>query len=101
MEQGGFRTDAPTAPQLALHLLFSPAVRSKWKLRTFDVKTAFLSGEEQTRDIYVEPPKDGLPGVPKGSLLKLVKGVYGLKEAPRLWDLKARDLITQCGWKEL
>ena len=41
VEEGGFRTDAPTAPQLAFHLLRSNAVRRKWWLKTFDVKTAF------------------------------------------------------------
>ena len=30
-----------------------------------------------------------------------MKDVYGLKEAPRLWYLRARQLITQCGWEEL
>ena len=90
-----------TAPQLALHILFSLAVRRQWRLRTFDVTTAFLSGLEQERELYVRPPSDGLPGVRQGSLLKLVKGVYGLKEAPRLWYLRARQLITRCGWQEL
>ena len=69
IEEGGFRTDTPTSPQLALHMLFSRAVRNGWRLRTFDVTAAFLSGESQTRDIYVRPPKDGLPGVAPGSLL--------------------------------
>ena len=100
-EDGGFRTDAPTCPQIALHLLFSKAVRARWKLKTFDVSSAFLSGEKQTRDIYVRPPIDGNYNLEKGSLLKLEKGVYGLKEAPRLWYLKARSLIQQAGWKEL
>ena len=63
-EDGGFRTDSPTAPQVAFHLLCSEAVQRGWKLGSFDVKTAFLSGEAQSREIYVRPPKDGLPGVP-------------------------------------
>ena len=101
VEEGGFRTDAPTTHQLAMHLLFSKAVRAKWDLRTFDVNTAFLSGKEQTRELYVRLPPDGLPGVPHGSLLKLIKGVYGLKEAPRLWYLRAVELIRESGWTEL
>ena len=63
-EDGGFRTDSPTAPQVAFHLLCSEAAQRGWKLGSFDVKTAFLSGEAQSREIYVRPPKDGLPGVP-------------------------------------
>ena len=101
VEEGGFRTDAPTAPQLAFHLLCSNAVRRKWRLRTFDVKTAFLSGKQHNREIYMRPPPEGLPGVPPGSLLKIVKGAYGLREAPRLWYLKAREVILSCGFEEL
>lgn len=52
---------------------------------TLDCKTVFLTGKQHDRDIYVRPPSDGLPGVPPGALLKLVKGAYGLREAPRLW----------------
>ena len=101
VEDGGFRTDAPTAPQLAFHLLMSYAVRRQWHLRTFDVSTAFLSGKAHNREIYMRPPPEGLPGVPPGSLLKIVKGAYGLREAPRLWYLKAREVLMECGFEEL
>ena len=49
VEEGGFRTDAPTAPQIGLHLLLSYAARNKWKLKSFDVSTAFLSGKYHDR----------------------------------------------------
>ena len=73
----------------------------KRKLGTFDCKTAFLTGKDHDRDIYCRPPKEGLPGVPDGSLLKLVKGTYGLREAPRLWYLKAREILLEAGFEEL
>ena len=100
-EDGGFRTDAPTCPQLAFHMLCSQAVIKKRRLKTFDCKTAFLTGKEHDRDIYCRPPKEGLPGVPPGSLLKLVKGAYGLREAPRLWYLKAREILKEAGFEEM
>ena len=100
-EDGGFRTDSPTSPQVAFHLLCSEAVQRHWKLTTFDVKTAFLSGEQQEREIYVRPPKDGLPGVPADALLQPLKGVFGLKEAPRLWYLAARKKCEEAGFEEL
>ena len=76
-------------------------MRQRWKLQTFDVKTAFLSGKDNDRELYFRPPKEGLPGVPPGSLIKIIKGVYGLKEAPRLWYLKAKETLVKCGWEEL
>ncbi len=101
IEHGGFRTDAPTASQLAFHMLCSSAVRKKWKLRSFDCKTAFLTGEAHNRELYVRPPREGLPGVPPGSLIKLIKGAYGLGEAPRLWYLKIRAMILDSGFTEM
>ena len=48
------------------------------------MKTTILSGENTHREIYCRAPREGLPGVAEGSLIKLVKGAYGLREAPRL-----------------
>ena len=101
VEEGGFKTDAPTAPQLAFHILLSTAVRSQWKLKTFDCKSAFLPGKQTDRELYARPPKEGLHGVPWGSLIKLVKGAYGLREAPRLSYLRIKELIEQAGFEEL
>ena len=60
VEEGGVKTDAPTAPQLAFHIPLSRAVRSQWKLRTFDCKSALLIGQQTDRELYVKPPREGL-----------------------------------------
>ena len=101
VEDGGFRTDVPTCPQMTFHLLLSLTVRRRWKLGSFDCKTAFLTGKGHDRDIYCYPPKEGLPGVPHGSLLKMVKGTYGLREAPRLWYLRAKEVFMEAGAEEM
>ena len=101
VEEGGFRTDAPTCPQVAFHLLCSQAVLKKRKIGSFDCKTAFLTGKGHDRDIYCRPPREGLPGVEPGSLLKIVKGAYGLREAPRLWYLRAREILLEAGFEEM
>ena len=51
VEAGGFRTDAPTCPQVAFHLLCSQAVLRRRRLGSFDCKTAFLTGRGHDRDI--------------------------------------------------
>ena len=53
-EDGGFRTDSPTVPQVAFHLLCSEAAQRGWNLGSFGVKTAFLSGEAQSREICAD-----------------------------------------------
>ena len=35
------------------------------------------------------------------ALLRVLKGAYGLTEAPRLWYLRARQLLNDCGFVEL
>jgi len=97
----GTRTDAPVAPQLCLHLLFSLAVQLDWQVATFDVGDAFLTGMETMNRLYVRPPREGIRGVPQNTLIELVKGVFGLKESPRLWWLKLRQTLVDLGWEEL
>jgi hypothetical protein len=105
---GLYRTDAPTTSGLAVMVVATLAAGRGWYLRFFDVSTAFLSGKEIGRTVYVRRPVDGLPSV-NGSqrvrpykLMKVLKGAYGLTEAPRLWYLRARELLTdEIGFIEL
>ena len=106
-ELGEFRTDSPTTSTLAVQVAVSIAVSKRWPGETFDVSTAFLSGKATSRQVYVRAPAEGLPAVegekavrPRG-LLEILKGAYGLAEAPRLWYLRARELLAQCGFEEL
>ena len=100
-EEGGDRTDAPTVPQLGLHLGLTIAASKSWKGGSFDVSAAFLRGDEMMTEVYFKPPKEGLPGVPPGSLIKAKKGIFGLRVAPRLWFKKAKKTIVDAGWQDL
>ena len=90
-DDGDFRVDAPVAPQVAMHLVFAIAASKRWTVGTFDVSSAFLTGNDHERQLYFRPPKEGLPGVPDGSLIQVKKGLFGLREAPRLWWLITRS----------
>lgn len=58
------------------------------------VEAAFLNGVEAKRGLYFEPPRRGLHGVPEGSLIEIVKGVFGFVTSPRLWWEKlAEELL--------
>ena len=66
-----------------------------------------VAGEKLQRELYTRAPKEGLPAVgsrpavkPFG-LLEILKGAYGLTEAPRLWYLKAKNLLEGIGAVEL
>ena len=68
------------------------AAGEKLKLEHFDVKNAFTQSDIDA-EIYTRPPKgfetkdkNGKPQV-----LKLIKSLYGNKQASRLWQLKLKD----------
>ena len=100
-EEGGERTDAPTVAQLGLHLGLSLCASFRWTPSTFDVSSAFLRGDEMDEELYFKPPRDGLPGVPEGALILALKGVFGLRIAPRLWWKKAEKTINDAGFQAL
>jgi len=105
---GLYRTDAPTTNHLSVVMCAVIAISYGFDLETFDVMTAFLSGMKMTRELYTKAPAGGLPGtestpaVKPFGLLKVLKGAYGLTEAPRLWYLRAREiLVVKVGFEEL
>ena len=75
------------------------AVSMDWSGYIVDVVTAFLTGEKLQRELSTRAPKEGLlavgpcPSVKPFGLLKILKGAYGLTEAPRLWYVKAKNLL--------
>ena len=95
------RTDAPTADTMGVNLIFLIAASYKWVLQAGDVSTAFLSGVNDFRALYLYPPKEGLEGVQDGDLLEMRKGVYGLCNAPRLWWRRLRQVLIELGFVEM
>ena len=104
---GLFRTDAPTVSLMATRLAKAVAAGRGWNGWSFDITTAFLSGDHTDREIYVRAPPEGLPpargqsAVEPLELLQILKSAYGLTEAPRLWYLRANRNIQQTPLKEL
>ena len=90
---------SPTAARLGKLAMLSLASTMKWSVFCGDVKAAFLSGAEFVRKILVKLPKDCGPllGVTGGNdtHMRLLKGAYGLADAPLLWFKEAtRRLVA-------
>lgn len=63
-----------------------PSLKSKrWKTRHIDFEGAFLHATlEDGKDIWIRLPN--IPGTSlRGQIVKLVKSLYGLRQAPKLW----------------
>ena len=86
------RTDSPTMSKAAFRVLLTIAASKQWAIQMTDIKSAFLQGQDLNRDIYLLPPKEADA---EGSLWKLKKGLYGLKEASRLWYDKVKSCLAE------
>jgi len=81
----------------SLRLLLSIAAAEDLKITTFDIKSAFLYGDLQ-EEIYMRLPDDmKLPG----KICRLIKSIYGLKQAPQQWFKKLTNFLISEGLNQL
>ena len=98
-ELGHIQTDSPTLRKETKHLILTICASQKWKLWGADIKTAFLSGDPATRDIYFKPPKEikQWMNLDDTDLMRLEKAAYGLAEAPRAWFMRLSRELAAAG----
>lgn len=92
-------TYSPVVSFTTIRTAIAFAVQRKMVVHQMDVKTAFLHGEIDDL-IYVTPPP-GLNICRKGESMRLKKGLYGLKQASRLWNSKWSDIMIKFGFNSL
>ena len=76
-------TFAPTARWAALRAILVLGAFQDMEIESVDISSAFLHADTDT-DIYMDHP-EGLPQGPRGTVLRLLKNIYGLKQASRAW----------------
>ncbi|WVZ99677.1 LOW QUALITY PROTEIN: hypothetical protein U9M48_044940 [Paspalum notatum var. saurae] len=86
-----FDTYSPVARMTTIRVPLSPAVSYGLIIHQMDVKTAFLNGELQ-EEIYME-----LKGQ-ESKVCKLLKSLYGSKQAPKQWHEKFDTTLTSAGF---
>jgi len=79
------QTAAPVMSQLELRLLTSLAVYHKRVLKNCDVKQAFIQSSLPSDEEYILRPPVGCPRSKPGQYWRLLRSLYGLKRAPKLW----------------
>ena len=92
------RTDCPTASKQALRTLLTVAATNNWKINSIDFAAAFLQGENIDRELYITPPKDIRREQPD-LIWRVVKRIYGLKDASRGWYLELDKALKGLGCK--
>ena len=90
-------TFAPVLKIKSLRLIIALSATTTRRIEQLDVKTAFLNADVH-EDIYVLPPV-GM-NVKNDSVLKLNKALYGIKQAPREWNVNINSFFVRLGYKQ-
>ena len=71
-------------------------------LRQFDIKTAFLHGilPEDERMFMEQPPGFEAPGKEEW-VMRLMKSIYGMKQASRIWNQTFHTAVSKWGFERL
>ena len=92
-----WETFSPVVRMNTVRMLLALATQEGWDVQQTDIKTAFLEAELD-EDIYVRPP----PGYGKpGTVYKLKRALYGLKQSSRQWSKKFSTELKRLGFTPL
>ena len=87
-------TFSPVARFDTIRTVLSIAANEHLKLVQFDVKTAFLNGVIE-EEIFMQQPEGYSDGTNR--VCKLLKSLYGLKQSPRCWKKRFKDVLLSFG----
>ena len=96
-EEDFFDTYSPVARLTTIRVLLSLAASHGLLIHQMDVKTAFLNGELK-EEIYMQQPDCFVMDGQEGKVCKLVKSLYGLRQAPKQWHDKFNETLTSVGF---
>jgi transposase InsO family protein len=96
------KTTAPTVRMESIRTILHIAAALDWDLRQFDIKTAFLHGilpEDETM-FMEQPPGFAVPGKEEW-VMRLMKSIYGMKQASRIWNQTFHAAVSKWGFTRL
>lgn len=89
------RSDSPTVGRSTFRFMLAMAVMNSWEIKTTDITSAFLQGDQIDREVFMKPPPEA--GLEKNQVWKLTKPLYGLNDASRKFYLKVVRILKDCG----
>ena len=91
-------TFSSAAKMPTVWVVLANAATQDWEIEHVDVKSAYLNAMLK-ETIYMKPPRGVLKPGEEGKVCRLVKGLYGLKQAGRGWYQEmSRVLVKDLGF---
>ena len=89
------KTFSSTAQLRTFRFVVGIAVHKGLDLFQYDISNAFLNGKLEEELYMTFPP--GYPSESKGTVVRLLKGLYGLKQASRIWQKTLYESLGKLG----
>jgi hypothetical protein len=109
-QQPGFDfldTCAPVAKMTSIRVLLALSEKHHLRLHQLDFETAYLNGhlEEEINmklpsDLHMFIDESDLMHCQPNEVVRLLKGLYGLKQAGRVWNNNIHEFIVQIGFRQ-
>ncbi|WVZ24171.1 hypothetical protein V8G54_002715 [Vigna mungo] len=90
---------APVARLETIRLIVAIANAKGWMTCQMDVKSAFLNGPLE-EEVYVKQPPDFEKKGEEWKVLRLNKALYGLRQAPRAWNVHINSWLIKNGFRK-
>ena len=92
-------THSPTARSESFRIGLHIAVTMDWEIQNFDIKTAFLHGElSHDEACWMEQPTGFEEPGKEDHVWQLMKALYGMKQAGRVWNITLNDTMLAWGF---
>jgi len=92
-------TFSAAAKMPSVRVVLANAAEQDWEIHHVDIKSAYLNAPLK-ETVYMKPPRGVLKPGQEGKVCRLLKGLYGLKQAGRGWHQElTKVFITDLGFK--
>jgi hypothetical protein len=81
-----------------VRLILAVAANRGWEVHHLDVKSTFLNGELE-EEVYVSQPEGYTVKNKEHLVLRLSKALYGLRQAPRAWNIRLDKSLKNLGFR--
>jgi hypothetical protein len=90
-------TFTPTSNMATIRTVLAMAAQNDWEIHQIDIKSAYLNATLRD-DIYMRAPPGYLKQNDQGKVLKLLRSLYGLKQAGFEWSEELASAFAKMGF---